>query len=78
MTTASQKARMCRERAAAARQQAESGPSLAEREDARTTEQHWLRVARLYELMDEVLAFVDQAETEVDPDGRTIRDVSRK
>ena len=67
MTTASQKARMCRERAEAARQQAESGLSLAEREEGRTTEQHWLRVARLYDLMDEVLAFVGRAETEVDP-----------
>jgi hypothetical protein len=56
---ASQKAQMCRERAAAARQRAESGLSLAEREEGRAAEQHWLRLVRLYELMDEVLASVE-------------------
>ena len=42
-----------------ARQQAENGLTIAEREQGRVTEQRWLRFARLYELMDEVLPIVD-------------------
>ena len=54
MTAASEKARMCRERAAVARQQADRGRSLQEREAGRAAEQQWLSNARLYQLMDEV------------------------
>jgi len=54
VTVASEKARMCRERAAVARQQADTGLSLQEREAGRAAEQQWLRNALLYQLMDEV------------------------
>ena len=64
MTAASEKARMCRERAAAAQQRADNELSLEERAAGRATEQQWLRFARLYELMDEMLASLGPAETE--------------
>ena len=64
MNAASQKARMSRERAVAARKLADSAPTLAEREAGRAAEQRWLRFARLYELMDEMLASLGPAETE--------------
>jgi len=59
MISPSQKARMCHERAATARQQDENGLTIAKREQWRVIEQRWLRFARLYELMDEVLPIVD-------------------
>jgi hypothetical protein len=62
VTVASQKARMCQERAVAARQQADSAPSLAEREAGRAIEQKWVRFARLYALMDEILSSVGPIE----------------
>ena len=64
MNAASQKARMCRERAVAARELDDRATSLAEREAGRAAEQKWLRFARLYELMDEMLASLGPAETE--------------
>jgi len=64
MTVASEKARMCRERAIAARQEADRGRSLQEREAGRAAEQQWLRNARLYQLMDEVFLSLGLAETE--------------
>jgi len=65
MNVASQKARICRERAVAARKLADNAPTLAEREAGRATEQQWLRFARLYDLMDEMLASLGPAaETE--------------
>ena len=64
MTVASEKARMCRERAIAARQEADRGRSLQEREVGRAAEQQWLRNARLYQLMDEVFLSLGLAETE--------------
>jgi hypothetical protein len=64
VTVASEKARMCQERAAAARQLADRATSLAEREAGRATEQQWLRHARLYQLMDEMLGSLGLAETE--------------
>ncbi len=64
VNAASQKARICRERAVAERKLADSAPTLAEREAGRAAEQQWLRFARLYELMDEMLASLSPAETE--------------
>jgi hypothetical protein len=64
MKVASQKAHMCRERAVAARKLADSAPTLAQREAARAAEQQWLRSARLYELMDQILSTLVPAETE--------------
>ena len=64
---ASQKARMCRERAVAARKLAESAPTLAERDARRAAEQQWLRFARLYE-MDEIIASLGPTETEQQQD----------
>ena len=64
MNAASQKASMCRERAVAVRTLADSAPTLAEREEGRAAEQQWLRFARLYELMDEMLASLGPVETE--------------
>jgi hypothetical protein len=64
VTVASQKARMCHERAVAARKQADSAPSLAEREEGRAIEQKWMRFARLYGLMDEILSSVGPIEAE--------------
>ena len=61
---------MCRERAVAARELADRATSLAEREAGRAAEQQWLRFARLYELMDEMLASLGPAETE----GETVQD----
>ena len=40
---------------------AASAPTLAEREAGRAAEQQWLRFARLYELMDEMFAFLGPA-----------------
>jgi hypothetical protein len=62
MTPASQKARICRERAAVTRLQSESALTLAEREQCRAIELRCLQFARLYELMDEVLVVLDQSE----------------
>ena len=66
MTVASQKARLCQERAVAVRQLADSALSLEEREAGRANEQKWLRFARLYGLMDEILGKIDPAEAEGD------------
>jgi hypothetical protein len=62
--TASQKASICREHAVAVRKVADSAPTLAEREAGRAAEQQWLRFARLYELMDEIIASLGPAEPE--------------
>jgi hypothetical protein len=64
MNAASHKAYLCRERAVAVRKLADSAPTLAEREAGRAVEQQWLRFARLYSLMDEMLASLGPAETE--------------
>jgi len=58
------KSRLCRERAVAARSLADNAPTLAEREAGRAAEQQWLRFARLYELMDEILASLGPTESE--------------
>ena len=75
MNAASQKARMCRERAVAARKLAESAPTLAERDARRAAEQQWLRFARLYELLHEMLTSLGPAETE-QQQTRKVRDGS--
>ena len=58
------KSRLCRERATAARKLADSATTVAEREAGRAAEQKWLRFARLYELMYEVLASLGPSESE--------------
>jgi hypothetical protein len=63
---------MCRERAVAVRQQADSASTLAERAAARAAEQQWLHFARLYELMDEMFATLGPAET----DGEIVEDAT--
>jgi len=55
---------MCQERAVAVRQKTDIALSLEEREAGRAVEQKWLRFARLYALMDEILANVDTPERE--------------
>jgi hypothetical protein len=57
----------CLERAATARRQAENGRTLAEREEARATEQSWMRLARIYQLQGEVMAFLDRPTSKVEP-----------
>ena len=55
---------MCRERALAERHRADSGLSLEERAAGRANEQQWLQFARLYQLMDEMLASLGPPETD--------------
>ena len=64
MKAPSHKAGICREHAVAVRKLADSAPTLAEREAGRAAEQQWLRFARLYDLMGEILASIGPAETE--------------